>query len=212
MTAGALRFGALDEHCAHLCVDMQRMFSEATPWQVKWLPGVMPRIREIVALHPERTFFTRFITARRTGEGIGAWKRYYEHWAAMTVERLGIEMLDLVPELGAFAPPAEIIDKPVYSPWMATDLDARLTARGVDTLVITGGETEVCVLAAVMGAIDLGYRVVLAKDAVCSSADETHDAMVDIYCERFQLQVEAVDTDVILEAWKADNRQRVARR
>jgi nicotinamidase-related amidase len=170
---------------------------------VKWLPGVLPRICQIAALYPERTFFTRFITAPRPGMGCGAWNRYYERWASMTIERLGTEMLDLAPELRVFAPPAEIIDKAVYSPWMSTDLHARLQARGVNTLVITGGETEVCVLAAVMGAIDLGYRVVLAKDAVCSSADETHDAMVDIYCERFQMQVEAVNTDAILEAWKS---------
>lgn len=202
MAEGDLRFGALGEGCAHLCIDMQRMFSDATPWQVKWLPGVLPRIREIVALHPERTFFTRFITARRPGMGCGAWKRYYERWASMTVEQLGNEMLDLAPELRVFVPPAEVIDKPVYSPWMSTDLHQRLRARNIDTLVITGGETEVCVLAAVMGAIDLGYRVVLAKDAVCSSADETHDAMVDIYCERFQMQVEAVDTEVVLRNWR----------
>ena len=54
-------------------------------------------------------------------------------------------------------------------------------------------------LAAVTGAMDLGHRVVLAKDAVCSSVDETHDAMVDIYCERFELQLEAVDTEAILQ-------------
>jgi nicotinamidase-related amidase len=203
MHEGDLRFGPLDERCAHLCVDMQRMFAEPTPWQVKWLPGILPRICRIAALRPERTFFTRFITAPRPGMAQGTWKRYYERWASMTIEQLGTEMLDLVPELRVFAPPAEIIDKPVYSPWMATDLHARMQDRGIDTLVITGGETEVCVLAAVMGAIDLGYRVVLAKDAICSSADETHDAMVDIYCERFQMQVEAVDTEVILQAWKS---------
>ena len=119
----------------------------------------------------------------------------------MTIDELGTEMLDLVPELRVFAPPAEVIDKPVYSPWMATDLHSRLQARGVNALVITGGETEVCVLAAVMGAIDFGYRVVLAKDAICSSADDTHDAMIDIYCERFQMQVETVDTEAVLRAW-----------
>jgi nicotinamidase-related amidase len=33
-------------------------------------------------------------------------------------------------------------------------------ARDIDTLVIIGGETDECVLAAVLGAIDFGYRVV----------------------------------------------------
>ena len=125
----------------------------------------------------------------------------------MTIDELGTEMLDLVPELRVFAPPAEVIDKPVYSPWIATDLHSRLQARGVNALVITGGETEVCVLAAVMGAIDFGYRVVLAKDAICSSADDTHDAMIDIYCERFQMQVETVDTEAVLRAWNSIGRR-----
>jgi spore maturation protein CgeB len=41
--------------------------------------------------------------------------------------------------------------------------------------VISGGETDVCVLAAVMDAVDAGYRVVLAADALCSVSDESHD-------------------------------------
>jgi len=47
-----------------------------------------------------------------------------------------------------------------------------------DALVISGGETDVCVLAAVMDAVDAGYRVVLAADALCSVSDESHDAML----------------------------------
>jgi nicotinamidase-related amidase len=34
-----------------------------------------------------------------------------------------------------------------------------------DAIVITGAETDVCVLAAVLGAVDFGYRVVVAEDA-----------------------------------------------
>ena len=47
-----------------------------------------------------------------------------------------------------------------------------------DTLVISGAETDVCVLATVMVAVDAGYRVILAKDALCSVSDESHDAML----------------------------------
>ena len=35
-----------------------------------------------------------------------------------------------------------------------------------------------CVLAAVMDAVDAGFRVVLAADALCSVSDESHDAML----------------------------------
>lgn len=201
MADGGLKYGPLDGRCVHLCIDMQRLFAEPTAWHAPWLPTILPRIHEITLRHPERTVFTRFITAKAPGMGHGAWKRYYERWAEMTVDELGKEMLDLVPELRRFAPPAAIFDKHVYSPWMETRLHAWLQERKINTLVITGGETDVCVMATVMGAIDLGYRVVVVKDAIWSSADETHDKIVDLYCERFQLQLEAADMDVILRAW-----------
>lgn len=202
MADGELRYGPLGESCAHLCIDMQRLFSEPTPWQVDWLPRILPNCCRITELHPERTFFTRFITVKETGMGHGAWKRYYQRWESMTVDKLGAEMLDLVPDLQKFTPPARIIDKYVYSPWLGTDLHEQLQKGHIDTLVITGGETEVCVLASVMGAIDLGYRVVVVRDALCSSEDDTHDKMIDIYCERFEMQIEAVSTGTILKNWR----------
>jgi nicotinamidase-related amidase len=201
MLDNQLKYGDLKESCVHLCIDMQRVFAEPTPWQVEWLPRILPNCCQITALHPERTFFTRFITAREAGMGQGVWKRYYQYWESMTIDRLGADMLDLVPDLQRFTPPAQIIDKHIYSPWLETDLHNRLRKGGIDTLVITGGETEVCVLATIMGAIDLGYRVIVVKDALCSSENETHDKMIDIYCDRFRMQIEAVDTQTILRNW-----------
>ena len=43
-----------------------------------------------------------------------------------------------------------------------------LDGSEVDTLVVTGGETDICVLATVLGAVDRGFRVVLVSDAICS--------------------------------------------
>lgn len=45
-----------------------------------------------------------------------------------------------------------------------TDLDAKLKRAGADTLVICGMQSEYCVDAAVRGAVERGYRVVLAAD------------------------------------------------
>ena len=36
-----------------------------------------------------------------------------------------------------------------------------------------------CVLAAILGAADLGYRTILVSDAVGSTSDEAHDAMLE---------------------------------
>ncbi|MBB6410659.1 nicotinamidase-related amidase [Mesorhizobium sangaii] len=73
--------------------------------------------------------------------------------------------------------------------------------QNVDTLVITGGETDVCVLATVLGGIDFGYRVVLVTDALCSSSDATHDALLTVYHQRFAQQVETVEMEKVLSSW-----------
>ena len=69
----------------------------------------------------------------------------YEHWTDMTLQRIGRGMIELVPELTDFAPPAGIIDKRVYSPWQQPEPHEWLRRNTVD-IVITGGETDVCVL------------------------------------------------------------------
>ena len=118
-------------------------------------------------------------------------------------------MLELVPALARFIPPASVIDKHVYSSWLETDLHQHLQEQGVTILIISGGETDVCILATVLGAVDLGYRVVLAKDTLCSSSDEVHDCAIDLYHQRYGFQVEPVETETILRHWSrchmADN-------
>jgi nicotinamidase-related amidase len=66
------------------------------------------------------------------------------------------------------------------------------------------------VLSTVLGAIDWGFRVILVTDALCSSADETHDAMMDIYLNRFGEQVETVTMATLFEDWPAARRRGLA--
>jgi nicotinamidase-related amidase len=195
-----LRFGALGVRWVHLCVDMQRLFAEPTPWVTPWMRRVLPQVVALVEPAPERTLFTRFIPAQSPERAGGTWRRYYQRWSEMTLERLDAGLLELVPELARFAPPARVLDKRVYSPWLGAALHAELREAQIDTVVISGAETEVCVLATVLGAIDRGYRTIVAADAICSSADQTHDAMLTIYHSRFGMQVETAGIEEILEA------------
>lgn len=196
-----LRYGPPGQNSVHICVDMQRMFAEGTEWKMPWLERVLPSIVEISAAHSERTIFTRFIPAQKAGHGVGMWRRYYERWATMTIDELAPGMIDVVPHLARFIPPARTFDKLVYSPWTGTDLHEQLRSTNVDTVIITGGETDVCVLATILGAIDWGFRTILVTDALCSSANETHDAMMNLYMNRFGVQVECVSTDTLLADW-----------
>jgi nicotinamidase-related amidase len=98
-------------------------------------------------------------------------------------------------------PPATVIDKKVYSAFAGTRLPAHLRQRGADALVISGSETDVCVLATVLGAVDHGYRVILLRDAVCSSSDAGHDALLEVYHGRYGMQIETAETETVLSAW-----------
>lgn len=178
----------------HLCIDMQRMFAEDTPWHVPWMARVSDEILEIAERFPEKTIFTRFITPVRASDMHGMWKSYYEKWEDMTQSVLATQLLNIVPELAHLVPPARIFDKMTYSPWTSGELHCTLAQDDVDTLAITRGETDVCVLAAVIGGIELGYKVVILKDAVCSGADATHDAALELLSGRFSAQVEIVNT------------------
>jgi len=76
-----------------------------------------------------------------------------------------------MPPLAALCPPATVMDKTRYSALAEPELIEHLRQREADALIVSGSETDVCVLATVLDAVDLGYRVIVVRDAVCSSAD-----------------------------------------
>lgn len=200
MTKG-IRFGRLGPRCAHLCVDMQNLFLEPTEWQTPWMQCICPTIAHLVEAHSTDTIFTRFIPPRTSEEVNGAWRRYYRRWASMTRDTLPARLLDIIPDLKRFIPPATVVDKQRYSPFFSSDLKRILDERNIDSLVITGAETDICVLASILPAIDWGYRVIVASDGVCSSADQGHDALIDLYHDRFSQQVEIASVSDIISAW-----------
>ncbi|WP_246696811.1 cysteine hydrolase family protein [Methylobacterium planeticum] len=87
------------------------------------------------------------------------------------------------------------------SSWIGTGLGAGLQARGNDTLVVTGGETDLCGLSAVLGAVDCGYRAAVVADALCISSDLAHQALLTLHRSRYGRQVETVTTGTVLENW-----------
>ncbi|WP_337270663.1 cysteine hydrolase family protein [Oryzifoliimicrobium ureilyticus] len=189
----------MEEAWVHLCIDVQRMFAEDTPWHVPWMARVVPNIVAVADRHPEKTIFTRFVPPTNATAMSGSWRHYYEKWHVMTRDEMPSEHINLIAPLQDFVPPACIFDKMTYSPWVDGRLHATLVKRGIDAIVLTGGETEVCVLAAALGAIDLGYRIILLRDALCSGADETHDAILKVMEDRYSVQVSIMQTEEFLQ-------------
>ena len=192
----------LTPRTVHLCVNMQRMFSAEGPWTTPWMDRVLPVVSELAGRYPERTVFTRFITPFRAEDMPGMWRRYYTRWREATRERLDPVLLELLPPLAGLCPPATVIDKTRYSGFSEPALLEHLQARETDGLIVTGSETDVCVLATVLGAVNLGYRVILVRDAVCSSSDAGHDALMQLYHQRYTEQIEVTDAATILTLWR----------
>lgn len=191
-------------NAVHLCVDMQQIFAKGGVWETPWMERVLPAVRDIVARYPERTVFSRFIPPVAPEDAPGQWRPYFERWKIATRGSLGGTQLGLVPELARFAPPATVIDKPTYSAFFRSRLAEFLVSKGVGTIVVTGAETDVCVLATVMDAVDLGFRVVLVEDGLCSSSDAGHDALMTMYRLRYSLQINLVNSRELPELWRPE--------
>jgi nicotinamidase-related amidase len=165
---------------------------------------VLPVVAEIAERAPDRTVFTRFIPPYRPEDMPGTWRTYYERWRMATREYLDPGLLDLMPPLQRLVPPATVLDKPVYSAFAGHKLRDLVSERDIDTLLITGSETDMCVLATVLGAVDLGLRVVIVTDGVCSSSDEGHDSLLTLYSKRFRHQIETIDSEILFAQWPAE--------
>jgi biuret amidohydrolase len=81
---------------------------------------------------------------------------------------------DIISELYPL-PSEPVIDKPGKGAFYQTDLDLMLRNRGIETLLVCGVTTEVCVNTTVREANDRGYRCVVLADCCASYFPEFHE-------------------------------------
>jgi nicotinamidase-related amidase len=96
-----------------------------------------------------------------------------ERWGAHAIE--GTEGAEVIPEL---TPTDEdiTIGKHVYSSFYETPLDSILRSRKVDTVVLTGLHTHLCVRHTAADAFFRGYKIVVPEDGVDSFTAEDHES------------------------------------
>jgi nicotinamidase-related amidase len=193
--------GPIGPGTVHIAIDMQVLFTPPGRWVVDMAP-IMPNVQAIAAAHPARTLFTRFVVPQRAEDAPGCWRGYYRHWWDFTGEHLAEGRLDLLEPLRSMARSEAVIDKPTHSAFETPELEQKLAALGATTLVLTGVETDVCVLGTAMTAIDRGYRIVIVSDAVTSSSLEAHAATLAAILPRFSRQAEVMDTATLLAEWR----------
>jgi nicotinamidase/pyrazinamidase len=89
----------------------------------------------------------------------------------------GAEVIDdLKPE-----PKDIILPKRRFSAFFKTDLDQTLRVLGVDTIVVTGITTEVCVLMTAMDGVSHDFSVIILEDCSASRNKEFHQGCLSLY-------------------------------
>ena len=89
----------------------------------------------------------------------------------------GAEVLDeLKPE-----PTDIILPKRRFSAFFKTDLDQTLHVLGVDTIVVTGITSEVCVLMTIMDGLSHDFSAILLENCSASRSKEFHEGCLNLY-------------------------------
>jgi nicotinamidase-related amidase len=116
---------------------------------------------------------------------------------------LGTPGVDLVPELRA-APGDLVSDRHNgVSPFTGTDLDGTLRSLGVSTVVATGVSLNLALPGLAIEAVNLGYHVVIASDAVAGVPADYGEAVL-----RHTLSLVATisTVDAIINTWMGSQR------
>jgi nicotinamidase-related amidase len=106
---------------------------------------------------------------------------------------------DVLPELGP--EPTDLVLSRWHGvgPMGGTDLDAVLRNLEVSTIVVVGVSLNIAIPNVVMDAVNIGYRVVLPKDAVAGIPAEYGAAMI---ANTLSLLATITTTDDLLQLWK----------
>lgn len=155
---------------ALLVIDMQKYFLEPNaPAYLEDGPGIVPSIKKLINAFREKglpVIFTRHAHKKGepTGE-MGKWWRNKLPWD-------GDENSELI---GVLEPRENepIITKNRYSAFEKTHLNDLLKRRNVDTVVVCGVMTHLCVETTIRHAFMLDYQPVLIEDA-CATEDKKH--------------------------------------
>jgi nicotinamidase-related amidase len=91
-----------------------------------------------------------------------------------------------------------VVRKTRVGPFLTTDLDEQLRARGVDTLLLVGISTSGVVLSTVRDAHDRDYRLYVLADATADPLADVHEALIEKILPRQATVIEVADLAELL--------------
>src|ERR1700712_5000043 len=178
----------------HIVIDMQRLFAEETVWHTPVMAEILPNILKLAEAYSDNTLFAKFMVPHAPEHAPGSWETYYRRWSMLTTGEMDPAMQDLMAPLATIAPKTAIVEKTTYSIFGVEGFAYSLRRAEVDTIIFSGIETDICVLASVFDAVDAGFHVVIAIDAVGSSSPASHEAILTHVLPRMPEQIELATT------------------
>ena len=133
---------------------------------------IIPNIKRLVETAREKgipVIYTNDTHLHAVDKEFQVWKQHAVSgtWGAQVVDELKPAEKDYV------------IHKRRYSAFFATDLDLLLRELNVDTLILTGLVTNVCVQHTAADAFFRGYKVIVLRDCVEAVNEETHTTALE---------------------------------
>jgi len=171
------------ERAALLLVDMQGFFID--PASPAYMPQALPALSNagrLARLFRERGLPVLFTAhahkdPARDGGLMALW------WKQVCLA--GTREAEVASSLGARE--GEIFLKCRYSAFANLKLGERLRTLGVDSLVIAGLKTNLCVESTVREAFDLGFMCIVAGDAAAARTEELHLASLAAMADGFAM-------------------------
>ncbi|OGR80743.1 MAG: hypothetical protein A2X32_09375 [Elusimicrobia bacterium GWC2_64_44] len=182
------------ERSALLVVDMQEFFlNPASPAYMPQARPALDRAAKLAAAFREAgrpVFFTSHAHEPSDGGLMTLW------WKKVCLS--GTPFAEVSPALAPLD--AEIFRKCRYSAFTAPGLLDSLRSLGVDSLVVAGLKTNLCLESTVRAAFDLGFMCIVAGDAAAARTPELHAAALGGLADGFAM---VRDTGEILAGLRA---------
>lgn len=145
------------------------------------IQGLLSRFRALRS----PIFFTQFGSRRADGSDLPLWARRISEMSLATFERMAYPEFEhssasvipaLSPESGEM-----ILQKTTAGALSSTDLHAHLKELNVDSVVVCGVNTDVCVGQTARELADRGYEVLLVEDGCATLSMDAHRATLETF-------------------------------
>lgn len=93
-----------------------------------------------------------------------------------------------------------VVPKHRWNSFHQTDLDLQLRCRGIDTIVICGGSTDVGIASTVFAARDLDYGIVVARDCCYSARGNNNEFFMERVFPRMGRVMSADEAVALMQA------------